>query len=123
MSKPFKSENARFYAKDFCIKHTKNPPSVVIVHNLCSHFSFRFFQMAIAIYHLAQVKPDDVVYMTLPLYHSTGGAVGTGQMLFRGCTVALRTKFSASQFWNDCIKHKATVSCKTPLQLVWEATE
>ena len=66
--------------------------------------------MAIAIYHLAQVQPEDVVYMTLPLYHSTGGAIGAGQMLFRGCTIALRARFSASQFWNDCIKHKATVS-------------
>ena len=88
---------------------------VVILHNVVVNFSCRFFLMAIAIHYFAQIKPDDVVYITLPLYHSAGGAIGAGQMLFWGCTIALRTKFSASQFWNDCIKHKATVSSKIPL--------
>ena len=59
----------------------------------------------------AGVCSDDVVYVTLPLYHTNGGVLGVGQMLFRGCTVVLRRKFSASNFWPDCIKYKCTVSC------------
>lgn len=32
-----------------------------------------------------------------------------GQMILNGCTVALRRKFSVSQFWKDCVKYKCTV--------------
>ncbi len=56
------------------------------------------------------LKSDDVVYLTLPLYHTNGGVIGLGQMVCRGCTVAIRKKFSASHFWSDCIKYQCTVS-------------
>ena len=56
------------------------------------------------------VRSDDVIYDTMPLYHSAGGILGIGQMIIRGTTVVVRQKFSASQFWTDCITHKATVS-------------
>jgi len=39
-----------------------------------------------------------------------GGAISSGQMLFWGCTLVLRRKFSASNFWSDCVKHQCTVS-------------
>ena len=55
-------------------------------------------------------QKDDVVYVTLPLYHSNGGILGLGQMILGGSTVAIRRKFSASNFWKDCIKFNATVS-------------
>ena len=54
-------------------------------------------------------NPDDIIYNTLPLYHSNGGCIGVGACLFNGNTVALRRKFSASRFWADCIETKATV--------------
>lgn len=56
------------------------------------------------------IKHDDIVYVTLPLYHSNGGVLGIGQMMIYGSTVALRRKFSARHFWKDCIKYKCTVS-------------
>lgn len=56
------------------------------------------------------IRNDDVVYITLPLYHTNGGVLGMGQMILGGSTVAIRRKFSASNFWNDCIKFNATVS-------------
>ena len=56
------------------------------------------------------VKHPDIIYDTLPLYHSAGGILGPGQMVVRGCTIVVRPKFSASQFWTDCIKYNATVS-------------
>ncbi len=57
----------------------------------------------------AGVKADDVIYCTLPLYHSNGGMLATGQMLFVGASFVIRRKFSASNFWTDCIKYKCTV--------------
>lgn len=58
----------------------------------------------------AGIHSDDIVYVTLPLYHTNGGILGIGQMVIRGCTIALRRKFSASQYWTDCVQYKCTVS-------------
>ena len=59
---------------------------------------------------LFDIRPDDVVYCTLPLYHTNGAALATGQMFYQGTTLVIRKKFSASNFWPDCIKYKCTVS-------------
>ena len=72
--------------------------------------SNRYYGMATALALFTGVESSDVVYVTLPLYHTSGGALGTGYMIFKGCTIALRTKFSASMFWNDCIRYRVTVS-------------
>lgn len=52
---------------------------------------------------------DDVVYITLPLYHSSGSLLGIGGCIEIGATCVLKKKFSASQFWNDCKKYNVTV--------------
>jgi fatty-acyl-CoA synthase len=44
---------------------------------------------------------DDRIYVTLPLYHATGGLCGMGAALLNGGSVVLRAKFSASKFWED----------------------
>ncbi|XP_053557620.1 long-chain fatty acid transport protein 6 [Bombina bombina] len=54
-------------------------------------------------------KPDDIVYVTLPLYHSAASIIGIGGCIYLGATCVLRKKFSASQFWIDCRKHNVTV--------------
>lgn len=41
---------------------------------------------------------------------SSGNIVGVGQCLLHGMTVVIRKKFSASRFWDDCIKYNCTVS-------------
>ena len=69
--------------------------------------------MTYAIGLFSRLRPDDVVYVTLPIYHSNGGIIAAGQMIVNGCTIVLRRKFSASNFWSDCIKYQCTVS--TPL--------
>ncbi len=56
------------------------------------------------------VTKDDIVYDSLPLYHMTGGMVGVGQALLFGSSLVIRKKFSASQFWKDCIKYNVTVA-------------
>lgn len=51
---------------------------------------------------------EDVTYVCLPLYHSAAlsAIVGT---IYAGSTLALRNKFSVSQFWDDCRKYNVTV--------------
>uniref|UniRef100_A0A8C8RXR5 long-chain-fatty-acid--CoA ligase n=1 Tax=Pelusios castaneus TaxID=367368 RepID=A0A8C8RXR5_9SAUR len=52
---------------------------------------------------------DDIVYITLPLYHSAASLLGIGGCIKLGATCVLRKKFSASQFWSDCKKYNVTV--------------
>jgi fatty-acyl-CoA synthase len=53
--------------------------------------------------------PDDRIYITLPLYHATGGLCATGAALMNGASIALRRRFSASRFWPDIAEEKATM--------------
>lgn len=55
------------------------------------------------------MNSNDIIYNTLPLYHTAGGILGTGQALIMGCTVVMRKKFSASRFWDDCVRYNCTV--------------
>lgn len=56
------------------------------------------------------VNSNEVIYNTLPLYHTAGGMLGVGSVVLFGLTMALRKKFSASNFWSDCIKYNCTVA-------------
>ncbi len=66
--------------------------------------------MVVLFEYSAPLSTDDILYDALPLYHSNGGVLTMGQCFVRGLTVALRRKFSASQFFKDCIKYRCTVS-------------
>lgn len=46
---------------------------------------------------------------TLTATLSLGNIMGVGQCVIYGLTVVLRKKFSASRFWDDCIKYNCTV--------------
>ncbi len=50
----------------------------------------------------------DRMYITLPLYHGTGGLCGIGSAMMVGATVILRRRFSASQFWDEAVSEGAT---------------
>jgi len=52
--------------------------------------------------------PEDVLYCTLPLYHATGLCVCWGSAIVGASGFAIRRKFSASQFWDDARRFKAT---------------
>ncbi|KJE97119.1 solute carrier family 27 [Capsaspora owczarzaki ATCC 30864] len=78
------------------------PKAALIKHD-------RFFYMAYSLALLFRITEHDRVYCTLPLYHSAGGIAGIGQALVNGATVVVRSKFSASRFWDDCIKFECTV--------------
>ncbi|KRT84322.1 AMP-binding protein [Oryctes borbonicus] len=70
----------------------------------------RYIFIAVAIHWLAGFKTEDRFYTPLPLYHTAGGCMSTGQMLLFGSTLITRKKFSASQYFNDCQKYNATVA-------------
>lgn len=77
------------------------PKPAVIKHS-------RFYGAGIALLKLAMLKEKDIVYVSLPIYHASGAFLGIGSALVLGATVVLRKKFSASNFWKDCIKYNCT---------------
>ncbi len=56
-----------------------------------------------------QPTEQDKNYLTLPLYHATGGLCGVGVMLNVGGCLILKKRFSASQFWQDVYDEQATM--------------
>ncbi|XP_005864049.1 PREDICTED: very long-chain acyl-CoA synthetase, partial [Myotis brandtii] len=58
---------------------------------------------------ISRVTKDDIIYTTLPLYHSAALMIGLHGCIVAGATLVLRNKFSASQFWDDCRKYNVTV--------------
>jgi crotonobetaine/carnitine-CoA ligase len=53
--------------------------------------------------------PDDVFYMTLPMFH-VGLSHMFGIVIISGATMAIRGKFSVSAFWSDVRHYQATFS-------------
>ena len=58
-----------------------------------------------------RLKPDDILYCALPMYHNNALTVSWGAVLGGGCTLALGRKFSASRFWDDIRHYQATAFC------------
>ncbi|XP_067275291.1 long-chain fatty acid transport protein 2-like [Pseudorasbora parva] len=64
---------------------------------------------ALAVLASNGVTHTDVIYTTLPLYHTAGFLVGFLGSVETGSTIILRRKFSASHFWDECRAHEVTV--------------
>ena len=58
--------------------------------------------------HVLNLKTDDVMYVTLPLYHATGMVVCWCGVIAGSSALALRRKFSTSSFWTDVQKYNAS---------------
>lgn len=54
-------------------------------------------------------KATDRIYVTLPLYHATGGLCALGAAFLNGGSVVLRRRFSASHFWSDIVEQGCTM--------------
>lgn len=52
---------------------------------------------------------DDIVYTSMPLYHSSASVLGVCAVLRTGSTIALSTKFSHKTFWPEIRDSKATI--------------
>lgn len=103
---------------------------------ICAHATvFAFIPMYLVILWAStatsQISADDVIYCVLPLYHSSGCnfvlrfihfcirleltmgfalvLISAGSALTAGATLVIGRKFSASKFWDDCVKYRVTV--------------
>lgn len=82
---------------------TGMPKAAVITH-------LRYMFMAVAVHEMVGIRSTDIIYNPLPLYHTAGGILGVGNVFLFGNTMVLRKKFSATNFWTDCIKYNCTVA-------------
>ena len=58
-----------------------------------------------------RLKPGEAIYTALPLYHNNALTVAWSSASAGGAAIALRRKFSVSQFWNDTRKFNAVAVC------------
>jgi citronellyl-CoA synthetase len=54
------------------------------------------------------MQPDDIYYISLPIYHSNALHLGWASAISSGAAVALARRFSVRNFWKDIHKFKAT---------------
>lgn len=73
---------------------------------------FRWFK-SMAGMGLASMRmtKDDILYVSLPLYHNNALTVSMAAVLGAGGAVAISRKFSVSKFWDEIRHHKATGFC------------
>jgi len=101
-----------------------NNPKTVVDFNVGDVCSYIFtsgttgFPKAVMIKHVdignfyangLQLKENDIVYNPLPLYHSHSNQTWRA-VLFAGVTMAIRKRFSVSEFWNDIKKFNANAT-------------
>lgn len=70
---------------------------------------YRYIALGTGTGYMLGMNETDVLYLSLPLYHANS-CVGTSLALIHGMSVVLKDKFSATDFWNDCIQYNCTVS-------------
>ncbi|MBY8984757.1 MAG: long-chain-acyl-CoA synthetase [Candidatus Lokiarchaeota archaeon] len=90
------------YAYIFTSGTTGLPKAAVITHGHTYGSSIYWGDTVVGLEH------EDIIYVTTPLFHSHAINVAYASSLRYGSTIAIRRKFSASQFWDDAIKFKAT---------------
>ena len=76
------------------------PKAAIIKHS-------RYMFVGAGLRNLLQLR-EEIIYTSIPLYHLAGGIMGTSQCLIFDSAMVIKRRFSASQFWPDCIKYNAT---------------
>ncbi|KAJ6219066.1 hypothetical protein RDWZM_004878 [Blomia tropicalis] len=79
------------------------PKAAVIRHH-------RYIWIGMILRNLFNISDNDILYLTLPLYHNNAGTIGSCQSVIFGTSIVIRDKFSASAFWDDCVKYNCTVA-------------
>ncbi|HUH74075.1 MAG TPA: long-chain-acyl-CoA synthetase [Chitinophagales bacterium] len=54
------------------------------------------------------LNSDDVIYVSIPFYHSNALLIAWSSAAASGAAMAVRRKFSVNEFWKDCIHFRAT---------------
>ncbi|OXA56752.1 Long-chain fatty acid transport protein 4 [Folsomia candida] len=78
----------------------------------------RFLMAAVGVFYMHGLKKTDTLYTSLPLYHGAGTFLGAGTMLTYGVTQVVRKKFSASNFWKDCIAYDVTKAIQKSIFMI-----
>ncbi|GBM87894.1 Long-chain fatty acid transport protein 1 [Araneus ventricosus] len=78
------------------------PKAAIIRHR-------RFLLIGCIPQFLSGLHDFEVIYNPLPLYHTAGGILFISANFQFGGSMILRKKFSASNYWIEAAKHKATV--------------
>uniref|UniRef100_A0A914WR34 Very long-chain fatty acid transport protein n=1 Tax=Plectus sambesii TaxID=2011161 RepID=A0A914WR34_9BILA len=71
---------------------------------------FRYYWISMGGRRAFGLDSSDRIYVTMPLYHTAAGILGVGQTVTHGVTCVIRKKFSATNFWKDCVKYECTAS-------------
>lgn len=104
---PDKSVREGMTARDACLyiytSGTTGLPKAARVTHMRAQLYMRAFAGA------TNATAKDKVYVTLPLYHATGGLCGIGAALLNGGSVVLKKRFSASHFWEDIVANDCTM--------------
>jgi len=58
-----------------------------------------------------KLRKDDVLYVSLPLYHNNALTVSMAAVLGAGACIAISRKFSVSRFWDEIREYGATGFC------------
>ena len=79
------------------------PKAAIMKHGIMIMGSYMFGPV------LLELEPGTkaILYDPTPLFHSNGLGYGLGFLLAEGSGIALKRKFSASQFWDDTRKYNA----------------
>ena len=77
------------------------PKAVITSHQ-------RLGAVAVSMKSILALTPDDTTYICMPLFHSNALFTAWGPSLVNGTCIALRRKFSASEFLSDVRKFGAT---------------
>lgn len=105
-ARPDKIHRAHLTGKDlFLYVYTSGTTGLPKAARISHARARRSFRIAIP---SCPLMPEDRIYITLPLYHVTGGFLGLGGALLSGASVILRRKFSASKYWDDVTDYGAT---------------
>jgi fatty-acyl-CoA synthase len=73
---------------------------------------FRWLKAMTGLGHLGvRLTSSDTLYCCLPLYHNNALTVSLSSVLGAGATLALGRNFSASRFWDDIERTRATAFC------------
>ena len=105
--RPLRARRAMLKSRDVALyiytSGTTGMPKAAKITHMRAQLYMRSFAGA------TKATAEDQLYCVLPLYHATGGLCGVGAALFRGGTLVLRRKFSATQFWDDVVEHECTM--------------
>jgi crotonobetaine/carnitine-CoA ligase len=82
---------------------TGPPKGVRNAHNAYATAAYEFTQ------HFAQLRSDDILYTSLPLFHVNAEMLTTIGSLVSGIPMVLAPRFSASGFFDDLRRHGATI--------------